>query len=93
MLFISHSWYSDRVRDAFVQRAKDVNILIDEVDITVSLVLTTLDKYLFVYLIIIIFLNILIIYMTNLMLLYISETELFGYLFILRIHLILGFQL
>jgi len=34
VLFTSHSWYSDRVRDAFVQRAKYLNILIDEVDIT-----------------------------------------------------------
>ncbi|RHN57802.1 putative prohibitin, Band 7 domain-containing protein [Medicago truncatula] len=34
MLFRSHSWFSERVKDAFVGRAKDLNILIDEIDIT-----------------------------------------------------------
>jgi len=34
VLFSNHSWHSDRVRDAFVRRAKDLNILVDEVGIT-----------------------------------------------------------
>jgi len=34
LLFIGHSVFSDRFRDTFVQRAKDFNILIDDVHVT-----------------------------------------------------------
>jgi prohibitin 1 len=34
LFFLNHKFLSDRVKDTFVQRAKDFNIIIDEIDIT-----------------------------------------------------------